>query len=228
MLEKTAHLSLRVQILTVFIDGWGLTLKVDPASEIFKELLHLEFAVQTIEMIFYIWMVRNMTKVPNITAYRYIDWVFTTPIMLLSLIVFLDHEEGKIVTLKESIKSNESLLKKVIGLNMAMLTSGFLGEVGAINAKTGAAVGFLPFAAYWKAIYDQKVKNKASTDVKRKVFWYFVVVWALYRVVAPMPYQEKNAMYNVLDLFEKNFFGIFLVLIVWQKHKKISWPNVKE
>jgi hypothetical protein len=220
MLEKTAHLSLRIQILTAFIDGWGLTLKVDPASEIFKELLWVELIVQTIELIFYIWMVRNMTKVPNITVYRYIDWVFTTPTMLLTLIVFLSHEEGKIVTLKESIKSNEALLKNVVGLNMAMLTSGFLGEVGAIDKRTGAAVGFLPFAAYWKLIYDQKVKPLGPTDVKRKVFWYFVAFWTLYGVAAMMPYREKNAMYNVLDLFAKNFFGIFLVVIVWQKHKK--------
>ena len=41
------------------------------------------------------------------------------------------------------------------------------------------------------------------------LFYYFVVVWALYGVAALMSYKWKNVGYNILDLFSKNFFGLF-------------------
>jgi bacteriorhodopsin len=35
-----------------------------------------------------------------------------------------------------------------------------------------------------------------------------------YGIVAILPYYLKNALYNILDLFAKNFFGIFLSYIL--------------
>ena len=43
-----------------------------------------------------------------------------------------------------------------------------------------------------------------------KIFLYFFFFWSLYGVAALMPYKIKNMGYNILDLFAKNFFGVFL------------------
>ena len=47
------------------------------------------------------------------------------------------------------------------------------------------------------------------------LFWYFFFFWSLYGVVAVLPYYVKNSFYNILDLFAKNFFGIFLSYIIF-------------
>jgi bacteriorhodopsin len=46
-------------------------------------------------------------------------------------------------------------------------------------------------------------------------FWYFFIFWALYGVAAILPYFIKNIFYNILDLFAKNFFGLFLAYIIF-------------
>jgi bacteriorhodopsin len=47
-----------------------------------------------------------------------------------------------------------------------------------------------------------------------KIYTYFLVFWSLYGVVAVLPYTLKNTIYNVLDLFSKNFFGLFLSYLI--------------
>jgi bacteriorhodopsin len=37
----------------------------------------------------------------------------------------------------------------------------------------------------------------------------------LYGIVAVLPYKIKNMCYNILDLFSKNFFGIFLSYLLF-------------
>jgi len=46
------------------------------------------------------------------------------------------------------------------------------------------------------------------------LFLYFFIFWSMYGVVAFLPYYLKNACYNILDLFAKNFFGLFLSYII--------------
>ena len=52
-------------------------------------LLILEVIVQIIESAFYFWLAYNFTKIINVTPKRYIDWVITTPTMLITLILYL-------------------------------------------------------------------------------------------------------------------------------------------
>ena len=45
-------------------------------------------------------------------------------------------------------------------------------------------------------------------------FFLALASWGLYGFVAFLPYYLKNSFYNILDLFAKNFFGIFLSYII--------------
>jgi len=50
-----------------------------------------------------------------------------------------------------------------------------------------------------------------------KIYLYFFFFWSLYGVAALLPYYIKNTFYNILDLFAKNFFGLFLSYIILSK-----------
>jgi hypothetical protein len=88
-----------------------------------------------------------------------------------------------------------------------MLLFGYLGEINLLSTLLGVSLGFIPFLIYYYIIYKKYV---ISGNDGFKLFLYFFIVWSLYGVVAVLPYKIKNTCYNILDLFSKNFFGIFL------------------
>ena len=55
---------------------------------------------------------------------------------------------------------------------------------------------------------------------KNGIFYWFVFFWSLYGVFAIMTYKIKNTGYNILDIFAKNLFGVFLSYIIWSKSKQ--------
>ena len=61
----------------------------------------------------------------------------------------------------------------------------------------------------------------SSSDIQFKhiMFYWFVFFWALYGVFATMKYTIKNTGYNILDVFAKNFFGLFLAYVIKSKSK---------
>jgi bacteriorhodopsin len=229
ILEKSAYLSLVLQFITGAIDIWGLNLKIPESLNIFRQLLWIELVVQVIELIFYVWMVIQFLKkkkFKNITVYRYFDWFVTTPSMLLTLMVFLDYNPGTSPpSVLEFIKQNAGIVVTVWILNWIMLGFGLVGELGWMDTKKSAILGFIPFALYFLLIYKYFIYDKPKSDnpkgfqanEQRNVFIYFLVVWSLYGVAALLSYEARNTMYNILDLFAKNFFGLFLVYILYTK-----------
>jgi len=217
MLQYSGYISLGLQFITGVIDIWGLNIKVPEDKNIFRDLLKVELGVQTVEFIFYVWMVKNFDKINNITPYRYIDWSFTTSPMLITLIAYLDNT--KKTNLIDFISDNNAFIIQIVVLNLLMLLFGFIGELNYIDYKTGLLLGFLPFIYYFKLIYDKYIIEGISQD-KLILFFYFFVIWSLYGVVAFLPYEQKNTAYNILDLLSKNSFGLFLVYILWNNRIK--------
>ncbi len=212
MLELSGFISLFFQLITGGIDVIGLYLKVPPKMFIFQDILKIELGVQFIEFLFYMWMVFNFAKIKNITPYRYFDWFITTPIMLISLIAYIDSKSY--TNIVDFIKGNAYFIGEITILNMIMLVFGLLGELKYIHYNTAILLGFIPFVYYFKRIYDEKITAETTRD-QMGVYWFFVGIWTLYGVVALFPYKWKNVSYNILDLFAKNGFGIFLVYILW-------------
>jgi hypothetical protein len=176
----------------------------------------LELTVQIIEGMFYAWLVFNFSSVTNVTPKRYIDWAITTPTMLIELIIYLiylNHREKGVTSKLEFIKllmDNSSNITYILLLNWMMLIFGYLGEIKILPTIVGVILGFIPFLLYYLIIY----LNYVRTQTGQNLFLYFFVFWSLYGVVALFPYYLKNACYNVLDLFSKNFFGLFLSYII--------------
>jgi bacteriorhodopsin len=219
----TLVISIIVQIITGGIEIGAFFIKVPPAYCLIKELLILELVVQLIEGAFYFWLAYNFTKLVNVTPKRYIDWAITTPTMLITLMLYLIYLDNK--TKDETnelhfftlLKENSGLIIPVLILNWLMLLFGYLGEMKKIPVLFGIFLGFIPFLMYYYMIYVNYVTENQSSYL---LFWYFFFFWSLYGVVAVLPYYIKNSFYNILDLFAKNFFGLFLSYIIFSGNYK--------
>lgn len=248
-LNRTVYASLFIQITTGLIDIYVLTVPVAAEFSILKKLLGIEIFVQIIEGSFYTWFVQNIHSIKNVTPTRYFDWMITTPTMLYTLCVYLDfintksnvkHKKDdemdmadvadvadieqpfvtdnkpKQYTLIDSFKTNAIYLIPIFLLNWAMLIFGYLGELQVIPNAVAVALGFIPFVWYFAIIYNQYAKY---TQIGQVILGVFSGIWFLYGVAALMSYYWKNIMYNVLDLFAKNFFGLFLAHVIYQQYK---------
>jgi hypothetical protein len=102
-----------------------------------------------------------------------------------------------------------------------MLLFGLIGEFGILSPYTSKALGFIPFVINFKYIKDEFLLSNED-KLKNALFYWFVFFWGLYGVFALTSYTVKNTVYNILDIFSKNFFGIFLAYIIWSKSKSES------
>ena len=91
-----------------------------------------------------------------------------------------------------------------------MLLFGFLGEIGTLPLYISVSIGFIFFYLSFKIIH--KYANK--TEKGKKFGKLFTILWGLYGVAAVLPLNEKNISYNILDVFSKNFYGIYLLMEV--------------
>lgn len=214
----TLVISIIVQITTGIIEIAAFFVKVPTVYSIIRQLLILELVVQFFEGSFYFWLAYNFTKVLNVTPKRYIDWAITTPTMLITLMTYLIYlnktvenktNELELFTL---MKDNSNIFIPVVLLNWLMLLFGYLGEMKIIPVLIGVLLGFIPFLLYYYIIYVNYVTQNTSGYL---LFWYFFFFWSLYGFVAVLPYYLKNSFYNILDLFAKNFFGLFLAYIIF-------------
>lgn len=218
----TLVISIVVQIVTGLIEVGAFFVQVPTIYNLIKQLLTIELLVQFLEGTFYVWLALNVTKVMNITPKRYIDWVITTPSMLITLMIFLiyldkkEDSKTKDLDLFTLLKENVTVIIPVVLLNWLMLLFGYLGEMKIIPVLLGVGLGFIPFLLYYYLIYINYVTDRSSNGYL--LFWYFFCFWSLYGFVAVLPYYIKNACYNILDLFAKNFFGLYLSYVIFSGH----------
>lgn len=234
LLHSSLLFSIVVQVITGVIELLALFVKTAPGMALIKQLLGLELAVQAVEGAFYAWLYYNIDRVKNITPNRYADWAITTPTMLVTLvayIIYLNVPSSDSLSLLQILRENAAPIAQIVGLNWLMLLFGYLGEVGVIPLVTGVALGFVPFIAYFYIMYERFIHNATNANnatsaiinsTSMKIYAYFLVFWSLYGIVAVLPYTLKNTIYNVLDLFSKNFFGIFLSYLIVSNAQQIQ------
>ena len=256
------HLSLKVsvavQVISAVIQFFPMFMSVPPAYMILKQLLFLENIVQVVQGSFYAWLVYNIKNETNITSKRYMDWVITTPIMLITLICYMiflrtnneNNENNKNIETMQNIhdiektqkqvdifsilRENRGVIITIVILNTLMLLFGYLGETNVIPVIWGILIGFIPFIIYYYLIYNNFVKSDTNTNTNTsntqsninttilKLFLYFVFFWSLYGLIGFLPYYVKNTLYNIIDLFSKNFFGLLLSYLIFTNSVKNS------
>ena len=210
--------SIIIQVITGFIEIASIFINVPLKFAFLKQMMLLEILVQVIEGSFYIYWLYNFKSILNITPKRYFDWVITTPTMLINLIfylIFLEYKDNNASDKLSFVKLFNTefyTIVTVVLLNWAMLLFGYLGETSVIPVLLGVSLGFIPFLIYYYIIYK---KYALLSNDGLKIFFYFFIFWAFYGIVAMLPYKMKNVCYNILDLFSKNFFGLFLTYLIF-------------
>jgi len=211
-------------------------------------VLTMENVVQVVEILFYHWYrwlavgsAAVASGARDIAWVRYIDWVFTTPVMLVSTALFFewqrrgsgsssaggaggDGKDSGAFSLWNWLAENQSAVWGMVLANGIMLAVGFLQEMGVLDIVTSSVVGFAALGvSFWvlgrlRPQVDGKdsgvLLGKRDDGMSGWLYPFMYVVWALYGVAAMLPSLWKNVMYNVLDLFAKNFYGMYVSWLI--------------
>ena len=213
LLLLTFYISIIIQIITGIITFKGFFIKLDNNDLILNDVLKIETFVQLIEAFFYIYIIFAINKLKNnsITNRRYIDWSITTPIMLISTILFMEYYTNKIENFTTNtnhiLEKNKKDIIEIILYNGGMLLFGYLGETNMIDKSLSILIGFVFFILSFYKIWDlfaYKIKKN------RLLYYFLICIWGLYGVAALLPVISKNIMYNILDIISKNFYGLYI------------------
>lgn len=244
MIKQTIYLSLIVQILTFLIGLIPYFIKIKPEYVILRDILSLEVIVQFIELTFYMWFAfaaYDLSK-QDIAKYRYYDWFLTTPTMLISIAMFFiymksknktrenkqekdknpKNENNKPLKFKEVFMDNKMSFMKMIGYNAVMLILGYLNEINITSLITKnkqnqiisnnilIVFGFIAFCL----VFHELFKHIGDIEINKILFWTMFGLWFMYGIAALFQNVAKNTMYNILDMFSKNFYGLFIAFYV--------------
>jgi hypothetical protein len=127
----------------------------------------------------------------------------------------MNNNNDKVTNLFEFAKGN---LKQIIGiviLNFLMLLFGFLGELGIISKPVAFTLGTLALFGSFGIIYTNYAKYSKKTQ---NIFLIMFGLWSMYGFAFLLPEVPKNVGYTIIDIFAKNFFGLYLYYKISQKH----------
>tara|TARA_B110000008_G_C16865794_1_gene522620 strand:+ start:291 stop:974 length:684 start_codon:yes stop_codon:yes gene_type:complete len=220
IVKNSMLVSFFAQIITLFLGVSAQFVEIAKKHTILKQALALENIVQFVEGSFYLWFIlfyiKNVDKT-DIAKYRYYDWFITTPTMILSTIAYFHYnntkntdEEG--FTLLDFVKSNKYKIYEILSYNILMLILGYLQEIGIVNIFLSTTFGFLFFGAMFYKIYEYYAVKSSSN---LPIFYIMLSIWSIYGIAALFKFNIKNAFYNILDIFSKNFYGLFLAYLVY-------------
>ena len=174
------------------------------------------------------------SAVENITAFRYVDWILTVPLMCVEFYLILKVAGAK-----------KSLLTKMIVLSLIMLVTGYMGET--VFRDQAAMWGFFSAVAYFAIVYEiwlggaAKLAKEAGGDVlaaHKILCWFVLVGWIIYPLgylvgtagagdtgqwyssfgtLFENPTEAMNVLYNIADAINKIGFGLVVYSLAVKK-----------
>ena len=171
-----------------------------------RHIFNLETCISIIAGYFYSLFIKNIESKDtihweNITKLRYIDWAITTPMMLLALCLVLSYNIHTVIHLPT--------IAAIVGLNYAMLLTGYLGETKTMERWTANMIGFFFFFAMFYLIYKNYIQPRPKYS-NYVLYGMYFVIWSLYGVVYLLDETWKNITTNILDLTAKCLVGLGL------------------
>lgn len=166
-----------------------------------RHIMNIETAVSLVAGIVYGTFLDKMKqpnfKLSEIIPMRYMDWMITTPLILLAVVLFYN-------TKLNSVDYKCYII--IVILNWLMLLFGYLGESKIISSMKGLLLGFFFYAAMLLYMYMYIIPKGCSLAV----FIIFAVIWTGYGIAYMLKEEEKNIAYNILDILSKAVFGVVL------------------
>jgi hypothetical protein len=216
-------ISLFVQALTGIVGFQALTFKISPADGVLKQVLGLELFVQGIEFLFYLTFL-SVFSLTTLTQKRYHDWFISTPVMLFTTSLYFyyvnnienkpDEAEKEEFDMHIFARRYWKPLLLIVILNFGMLLFGYLAELNVIGKWPGFWLGTASLIGSFATIYNN---FGYQSQESRTIFWIMFSLWSLYGGAFLLPAVPKNISYTALDIFSKNFFGLFLTYVISKK-----------
>jgi bacteriorhodopsin len=220
--QQTTEVSITIQKISLFLNFIGLSVSLPEKHLIIQDLLLIEILVQIIELAFYlIFLEKLSTTVTGMAKTRYYDWFITTPSMLLTIIIYFEYlstieSNGTPFRFLDFVQKHQKNISIIFTTNFLMLLFGYLHEMNIIDKPTATFYGYVFFLVTFGLIYDQYAQKSAEG---KQLFALLFIIWGLYGIAFLLDDIPKNNTINLLDLFAKNFFGIFLT------YKALSLSN---
>ena len=226
--DVTFVISLVVQLAVLIFSL--VTLGIGNPPPLLQLILVLETIVQGVEFVWYLtigalYFFRKMTFG---VEYRYIDWVITTPVMLITLFFLVIYFESPCMEVAKLVDfpGFAGLLVLIVLADWAMLFLGCMVEANWWNIRERVSyvrwllvLGFVPlclaFIPHIMAATERPSESAVAVIVPT------FGIWSLYGVVAIAAYGEdraqwRNAFYNLLDLLSKNLAGVVVSIIAFE------------
>ena len=170
-------------------------------SQSVRNIMNIETAVSFVAAYVYGMFLERMKQptftLKDIAHLRYLDWAITTPLIILGVLLFYNAGRPPI---------DYKIYSFLAVTNWAMLASGYFGETGALNKTSGLALGFLFLLIILVTMFFCCIPKARSYAV----FIIFSLIWSLYGVAYTLDEENKNIMYNILDVCAKALFGVVL------------------
>jgi sensory rhodopsin len=226
-LQTHVSMTFSLTFIAFMATAFFLYLERDRVPEQFRTAIRVGCVYITIAAINYFYMkgiyesgVGKESVFP--TSFRYIDWILTTPLMLLKFPLVLGvGERGR------------SFMTRLVVLDVAMIVFGYVGEI-AIGTPAmhwgffvaGCVAWVLIAVSLFMALVD--LPERLPEAVKRgvRLMGLFVVGgWAIYPLgfFAPLlgfPHDVRELVYNVADLVNK--VGLCLLVYVMAKRAAVE------
>ena len=108
--------------------------------------------------------------------------------------------------MKSILQENWTPILQIVAFNALMLLMGYLQEIGWLPPAIATPIGFLGLFGSFYTMYVHFVRR-----VKDKtIFTLMAFLWSLYGGIALLPDVPKNIGFNIIDMFSKNFYGVYL------------------
>jgi bacteriorhodopsin len=168
-----------------------------------RNIMNLETTVSLVASIVY-GIFNDKMKTDNwdlkdFTKLRYLDWMITTPLIILGLLLFYNQKLASI---------EYKIFFTMVCFNWLMLLAGYMGEVGAIPRLAGLGLGF----GFLISLLSLMVTCCIPSGSNYSAFIVFALIWSLYGVAYITDDETMNISYNILDVFSKAVFGVALWL----------------
>ena len=172
------------------------------------------------------WYMRDAAmagSLDNVTAFRYVDWILTVPLMCVEFYLIL-----------KVAGATKNLMWKLIGLSTVMLVTGYMGETGDSAVMWGTLSGIAYFIIAYMIWFGEAkaLATEAGGDVLKAhkyLCWFVLVGWAIY----PLGYMDGttgwydalpteglldiNVWYNIADAINKIGFGLVVYSLACKK-----------
>lgn len=157
------------------------------------------------------------------TIYRYIEWLITIPLQVVTLYFFI----GATATL------TAGLFWRLLIVAIMTILARYMGEVGFVNPTLGFLLGFAGWLYILGEVFFGKldeINTKQNTDsVKQGFFWLRLIVtvgWAIYPLTnfvasfaGGLTEGRLSIVYNLSDFVNQIAFGLIILTVAMRESR---------